>query len=429
MVAVIQETHGVPVARASAEGKGGGLVMASHSERSATGGESSTGPARSAARPRILLAAGGTGGHIYPAVALSEALRELAPEAEVQFCCGSRPAEHEIYRRLGLEPWSLPITFKRRGLRRRGRFLREMWASWREARRRLRERPVDVAVGFGSYLSVPPLLAARLSGARLVLHEQNVKPGAANRFLSAFAKLVATAGPLENHAFPPGRSREVGNPVRADLLGTVDRARARAHFQLDADRLVCLCMGGSQGALGLNRIMIEMLRRAKDSPDAGRRWQLLWSTGSAHHDQVLRGLEEAGIDPAGHVIRPYIDEMALAYGAADLVLARAGALTLAELSALGKPAVLVPLPTATGGHQAINARRRVRAGAAEMIEEADPRAADDLLALLERWRRGPGELRDMGEASRRLGRPRAAHDLAKLILDLAPNPRRAEAVN
>ena len=380
-----------------------------------------TTPPLSTRATRVLLAAGGTGGHITPAVALAEALAELAPDLQIQFCCGNRPTEVQLYRRLGLDPWILPVPYNRRGLANRARFVGNMLAAWRRARRLLRESPVQVAVGFGSYVSVAPLLAARAGGARLVLHEQNARPGMANRILAPFARALATASPLSQRLPLAPPARVVGNPIRKEIIRGADRAEARAFFRLRPARPVCLCLGGSQGAAGINQIALELLQRLRESEGPAARWQLLWSTGPAHFERVWQALQSIGMDPAEHMVSPFIDRMALAYAAADLVLARAGALTLAELTALGRPAVLVPLPTAAGGHQAVNARRLARAGAAEIIEEADPRAAEKLEALLEKWAAEPETLESMAQAARQQGRPEAARDLAQLVLEVVLN--------
>jgi UDP-N-acetylglucosamine--N-acetylmuramyl-(pentapeptide) pyrophosphoryl-undecaprenol N-acetylglucosamine transferase len=367
---------------------------------------------------RVLLAAGGTGGHIYPAVALAEALRRMAPDLEIQFCCGARPAELQIYRRLAIQPWVMPVSHHRPGLPEGAKFLWQMLASWRMARRLLRERPVAVAVGFGSYASVPPLLAARLAGARLVLHEQNVRPGIANRLLAPLARWIATAETPGGRAFPPARTRVVGNPVRVEMLQAADRQEARRHFRLGGDRLVCLCLGGSQGAVGLNQLLLELTGRLARGESAAGRWQLLWSTGPAHFKPLTEATRNFGIDPSEHTLTPYIERMGLAYAAADLVLARAGALTLAELTALGKPAVLVPLPTSAGGHQAVNARKLVEAGAAVVLLQDEPEAAAKLEGWLTEWAQAPEKLAKMAEASRRLGKPEAAKELAGLVMGL-----------
>ncbi len=367
---------------------------------------------------RVLLAAGGTGGHIYPAVALEAALRAAAPDVQVEFVCGQRPSEWHLYRRLGIEPWVLPLGHKRPGLVERIRFMSQFTAALRAARRRLRQSPVNVAVGFGSYVSVAPLLAAKMSGARIVLHEQNVAAGMANRLLAPLASAVATAVERPIGLWGRRKHKLVGNPVRADLFKPFDRAEARKYFRLGDEGLVCLCMGGSQGALGLNHLLLDLIHRTVGMESPAAKWQFLWSTGPAHFEQVTHELELiTGRDRHGHGVNPYIEEMGRAYAAADLVIGRAGALTLAELTALGLPAVLVPLPNAGGGHQFDNARRFVEAGGGALIDQRDTNAAERLEEILGRLADSPAELAAMAAASKSLGRPNAAGELASLILE------------
>jgi UDP-N-acetylglucosamine--N-acetylmuramyl-(pentapeptide) pyrophosphoryl-undecaprenol N-acetylglucosamine transferase len=367
----------------------------------------------------VLLAAGGTGGHIYPAIALADALTELDPGVRIKFCCGARPAELQIYRRLKIHPWVMPVSHHRPGLIEKCRFVSRMLASWRKSRRRLRRFPVDVAVGFGSYVSAPPLLAARMSGAMLVLHEQNLRPGVATRWFAPLARWIAVAEQPIGGRLPADRVRVVGNPVRAEMLRPVDREEARKFFRLHPDRLVCLCVGGSQGAAGLNRLLLELIGRMAQPESMAGRWQLLWSTGTEQFKSMTQAVANMGPESGGHLLEPYIERMELAYGAADLVLARAGALTLAELTALGKPAVLVPLPSAKGGHQDQNARRLVDAGAAVLLPQDDPQSPAQLETWLSQWAQVPETLEQMSRASKKLGRPDAAKELAKLVLELA----------
>lgn len=367
---------------------------------------------------RVLLAAGGTGGHIYPAVALAAALREMAPDVEVEFVCGQRPSEWHLYRRLGIEPWILPLGHKRSGVVERVRFISQFTAAMRAARRRMRRKPVSVAVGFGSYVSVAPLIAARMSGAKIVLHEQNVAAGVANRLLAPMASAIATAVERPIGLLGRRKHRLVGNPVRTEMFKPFDRAEARKYFRLGGEGLVCLCVGGSQGALGLNRLLLDLIHRTVGMESPAAKWQFLWSTGPAHYEQVTRELEMiSGRDRHGHSVNPYIEEMGRAYAAADLVIARAGALTLAELTALGLPAVLVPLPHAGGGHQFDNARRFVEAGGGALVDQRDKAAAERLEEIMGRLAESPAELAAMAAASKALGRPNAARELASLILE------------
>jgi UDP-N-acetylglucosamine--N-acetylmuramyl-(pentapeptide) pyrophosphoryl-undecaprenol N-acetylglucosamine transferase len=161
---------------------------------------------------------------------------------------------------------------------------------------------------------------------------------------------------------------------------------------------------------------MELIVRLSREEGPAARWQLLWSTGTAHFKEMADAMAKCGIDAEEHALTPYIERMGLAYAAADLVVARAGALTLAELTALGKPAVLVPLPTSKGGHQLGNARRLAESGAAVALPQNDPNAAQKLAQWLGRWAADPTELAAMAEASRRAGRPQAARELAELVL-------------
>jgi UDP-N-acetylglucosamine--N-acetylmuramyl-(pentapeptide) pyrophosphoryl-undecaprenol N-acetylglucosamine transferase len=367
----------------------------------------------------VLLAAGGTGGHIYPAIALAEAIAELDPAVKIKFCCGARPAELQIYHRLKIRPWIMPVAYNRPGILWRCRFIGQMLASWRKSRRRLKRRPVDVAVGFGSYVSVPPLVAARMRGACIVLHEQNLRRGTANRLLTPLARWIAMAGEPAGDRPPAKRTRIVGNPVRASMQKPGDRDAARKFFRLKPDRLVCLCVGGSQGAVGLNRLLLNLIGRMLQAESHAGRWQLLWSTGMTNYQAMTEAIKSMGSEAGDHILAPYIERMDLAYASADLVLARAGALTLAELTALGKPAVLAPLPTAKGGHQEENARRLVQAGAAVLLSQDAPEAPAQLETWLSAWAQAPETLEEMSRASRALGRPGAAKELARLVLELA----------
>ncbi len=367
--------------------------------------------------PRVLLAAGASGGHIMPAVALAEALTELAPHVQLQFVSGNRSTELQIYRRLKIEPWVLPVPHNRPGFSQRVKFLGQMSAAWRQSRQLLKAHPVKVAVGFGGYISAPPMLAARLAGARLALFEPNVHPGAANRLLAPFAKLVACAEETKWDVFPHAHTRPIGNLVRQSFLHPVAKADARSFFRLRPDRMVLLCTGGSQGAAKVNRILLDLARRINELESPASRWQLLWSTGHAHYQQVMQGLKDLGINPADHSINPFIEEQSTALSASDAVLTRAGALTLAELTVVGRPAIIMPLAGGYG-HQLYNARRMQEAGMAEMLDENDPQAGDKLEALLGAWAEYPETLEKMSAAARVLGRPHAARQMAELVLEL-----------
>lgn len=424
-------------------------------------------PAASARAARVLLVAGGTGGHIYPALALGRELRRVAPGIDVRYCCGSRPGEMRIYESQSLQPWILPMSGRRPGVANTARFLLEYLRAVRLVRRHARRWRPDLVVGFGNYLSAAALPACLGLGARMALHEQNAHPGAANRWLSRLVcDRVMTGAPTEPGAFPPAKVVDVGNPVREDLLGPADRADARRRFGLPENGAVALCFGGSLGALGLNKLMISALEKIEnslgkspqraDAPDTAtldaaerktgeaapnssgnlvegaqtgrhndfevKEFQafLLWATGPQLYDEVSGWLDRVPRLKTRIRLFPYIDDMKAAYGAADLVISRAGASTLAEITAIGIPSVLVPLPTSAGDHQRVNARAIERAGAAWVIEQAaddgPARLAEILTALGSP--EGDARLKQMGESARALGRPDAAAAMGRAVLEL-----------
>jgi UDP-N-acetylglucosamine--N-acetylmuramyl-(pentapeptide) pyrophosphoryl-undecaprenol N-acetylglucosamine transferase len=370
---------------------------------------------------RILLAAGGTGGHIYPAIALAEAVLELSPSTQIRYSCGSRPGELQIYRSRGIEPIALPLSGHRRGLVNQARFASELFRAYFAAAKAVREFLPDLAVGFGSYASVPALLAARRRGARIVIHEQNAQPGLANRLFARRADLVLTGIPTVEGAFPPEKTRLTGNPIRKELLAEIDPKLARRELGLPEAGSVCLCFGGSLGASRVNAAVFATIEKLPpDSP-----WHFLWATGPMDHNRIKERLSGGSVATRATIV-PYLNRMDLAYAAADLVIARAGAITLAEITALGKPALLIPLPTAAGGHQLSNARVLEQNGAAIVIEEGDASSVEKISTALSNFRDDCDKLRAMSEAARRLGLPHAARTMAEAIGQLwSPKPAKS----
>lgn len=372
-------------------------------------------PAGSLGFRRILMAAGGTGGHIFPALELGRALREADPSVVIEYCCGSRPGELQIYRSNGIEPIVLPATGRRSGILAQLQFLREMIASYRIAMKGVHRFQPDLAIGFGNYSSWPILSAARRMGAATALHEQNVVPGLANRWLGRYANLIMLGMPARDGLFPRGRIVLTGNPVRKDLLKPQDPKQARLTLGLPADKLIGLAFGGSLGAAAINRLT---LNAAKSAASSGK-WHFLWASGPRGFEEIRSTLERDPPLARSVTLLPFIDRMDLAYSAADLVLCRAGALTIAELTALGKPALLVPLPTSAGGHQLANARRLASAGAASLIEESDPEAEKKVQTSLRNFAEDCSILRRMGGASRGLGEADAAEKMVSALASLA----------
>ncbi len=377
---------------------------------------------------RVLFAGGGTGGHVYPALAVAEAMRG----AEMLFVGSKRGIEERIVRRAGLSYRGVPVEgFHRRPTVANLLFpFRLAWAcaaAWRVVRG---FRP-EVVLGTGGFASGPPVFAAWLQGVPIVLQEQNAYPGVTTRILSRWAAELHLAFAEARDELPErvrDRARCTGNPVRvslaADLQGAGDgadaRRAARASIEgLDPERATLLVLGGSQGSRLLN---VAVGRLLESEIDRLPPFQILWATGRKLYAEVIE--QQLPASPAVPVVvRPYLEEMSTAYAAADLVLCRAGAITCAELALVGRSSVLVPLASAAGDHQSHNARALAGAGAARIVTEdrlLDPRTSGRVLAeLLSELLGDRRALDEMASSARALARPEAAREIAGRLAAIA----------
>lgn len=360
---------------------------------------------------RVILTTGGTGGHIFPALAVAEEITRRYPKARILFLGGQYGPEADLAARAGLEYVGLPV----RGVM--GRGLRALAAAgamglgvWRAVSVVRRFDP-DIAVGFGGYAAFAGVLAARLCGRPAAIHEQNAIPGLTNRLLGHVVQRVFLSLPDTAGVFPARRCVATGNPVRAAIVAAGATNTADAADKGDALRSAhsrrLLVMGGSLGARAINDAVVAALPALRD---AGV--QLWHQTGTSDWERVRTGYKQAGISEAR--VEAFIDDVASAYTWADLVLCRAGATSVAELAVAGKPSVLVPFPFATHNHQLHNARHVADAGAALVVEQkdvtpgADGKPAVALDRVLVELLADRERLADMGRAARAMGRPQAA---------------------
>jgi len=357
---------------------------------------------------QVVISGGGTGGHLFPALAVSAALLARRPEARVLFVGASEGVEATILPRLGHAFRGLRVhQVKGRGWQAKLAALLALPSAVRQAARLLRESGARVVLGVGGYASVPTVLAARLLRIPAVIHEQNAYPGLANRCLARMASAVAVSFEAAAGFFPAGRVAVTGNPVRHEIRPG-DAAEARRKLTLAPERFTVLTFGGSQGAHRLNLGVVEALPRLTAQR---AKIQFLHATGERDLARVRQAYEEGGF-PAR--VEAFFQDMAVAYAAADFVIARAGAGTIFELAAVGKPALLVPYPYAANDHQRLNAEVAVGVGAAWTVPDHfcdGQRIAASLQAALEK----PALLRKMGEQARRLARPDAAARIAELL--------------
>lgn len=369
----------------------------------------------------VVLAGGGTGGHIEPMLALADALRGRAGASAVRITClgTARGMETRLVPARGYDLRLIPpVPLPRRPTLDLLRVPARVWRSVAETRVLLDELAADVVVGFGGYVAMPAYLAARRAGIPIVVHEQNALPGLANRIGARLAARVTATVP----GTPLHRAEHVGMPLRraiSSLDRPAARAGARAEFGLDADRPTLLVVGGSQGAASLNRAAVG----AADALTAAG-IQVLHARGPKNTD-VAVSQRPAGSAP--YVVVDYLERMDLAYAAADLALCRAGAVTVAELSAVGLPAAFVPLPIGNG-EQRRNALPMVEAGGGFLVEDADLSPAwigSTLLPLLS----DPAALAGYTRSAAAAGVPDADEKLADIVLQVAAEKPPPEATS
>lgn len=358
---------------------------------------------------RVLLAGGGTGGHLMPALAIAYGIREARPDVEPVLVGARRGIESAVLPGHPFRHHLLPLEpLYRRTWWRNFRWPFLLWPLARAIGRVLATERPAVVVGTGGYASGPVVWRAQRAGIPTALQDQNAFPGITTRWLARRARQVHLGFPEAKRHLRLGTGTLVydfGNPIRPPE--PTDRAAALRSVGVDTSRRTLFVVGGSQGALALNRVLAAVLERGL-LPDVN----VLWGTGHAHFARY-----EHLAAPGRVVIRGFFDPMAPAYAAADLVVARAGAMTVAELCAWGKPSVLVPLPTAAGDHQTANARALVAGGAATLLPERDL-TAEALADLVRGLLRSPARLESLGRAARSRGRPNAARDIVSKILTL-----------
>jgi UDP-N-acetylglucosamine--N-acetylmuramyl-(pentapeptide) pyrophosphoryl-undecaprenol N-acetylglucosamine transferase len=359
----------------------------------------------------MLIAGGGTGGHLFPGIALAEEFTTRHPRNTVLFVGSKRGLEARVVPAAG---FALQ-TISARGLKGkslvdflRGLLLlpRAFVESWRILSR---FRP-EVVVGVGGYASGPVVFTAWLRRIPTAVQEQNALPGFTNRVLGHFVQAVFISFEEARSAFPAEKTHLVGNPVRRKLLDNYLRSKS-AH-----DRFEVLVLGGSLGAHGLNGRVLEALGFLQDLRDA---IDFVHQSGLADVEQVRKGYQALGFRAE---VVDFIEDMSAAYARASLVVCRAGATTVAELAICKKASVLVPFPGASDDHQAVNARALVAAGAAVMFREAEL-TGERLASTIRELYRHPEQLERMGRQAGLLGRPEAARELADVCVGLIERSR------
>ncbi|MDR0874671.1 MAG: undecaprenyldiphospho-muramoylpentapeptide beta-N-acetylglucosaminyltransferase [Clostridiales Family XIII bacterium] len=361
---------------------------------------------------RLLLASSSTGGHIYPALAIAAEVRARDPDAEILFVSASWEIGKDIVGRYGYAQTFIDAQgFDRRNPFNNISTLRSLVRSSRQIKKIFRDFRPDIVMGTGGHVAGPVIRAARKQGIQAVIQEQNVLPGLANRLAERYADRVFVAFPEAAEHFKEKDKIVVsGNPVRAEFFA-LDREEARADLGIPEGNTAVFIFGGSQGASRINEAAIDVIKKL----GGGKGYTILFATGPQLYDEVLAALVIPGADPGSmdsvHVM-DYADPISRYYSAADLIVSRAGALTVSEVAAAGRASILIPSPNVVGNHQLYNAKALEDLGAALILDESE--IADGGLAeKIEELAGDPGKLRAMGEAAKRGAKP----DAVKVIVD------------
>lgn len=362
---------------------------------------------------KYLISGGGTGGHIFPAVSIANAIRKAQPDAEILFIGALGRMEMEKVPAEGYKIIGLPVRGFIRPLFHPGNLmvLLDLWKSIRQAKRIIREFKPDAAVGVGGYASAAALKAAAALGVPYILQEQNGFAGVTNQKLARGAKKICVAYPGMERFFPADRLVMTGNPVRQSLLEcTATVEEARRAFGLDPQLPTIFVTGGSLGARSVNNAICEGLKKLQESGV-----QVLWQTGKADGDKWEKAVATQQTDRIHPTV--FVKDMALAYRAADVVISRSGAGAVNEVCLIGKAAIFIPLPTAAEDHQTANARSLSSRDAAMLIpdSEAPARLVDEAIALVN----DKARIAQFEQNAKAMGKFGAADTIAQIVLDIA----------
>lgn len=373
---------------------------------------------------RVIVSGGGTGGHIFPAISIANAIRQLRPEAKILFVGAEGRMEMQRVPDAGYEIIGLPIAgFDRKRLWRNISVLIKLFRSQWKARKIIKEFKPQVAVGVGGYASGPTLKTAAMMGIPTLIQEQNSYAGVTNKLLAKNAKKICVAYEGMERFFPKDKIILTGNPVRQTLLANqIDREKAAKHFRLNPYQKTILIIGGSLGARTLNETMIACLEMIKSNPNV----QFIWQVGKIYINQVKAAIasycgeavDDKWIKSIPNLyVSDFIKQMEYAYAASDLVISRAGAGSISEFCLLGKPVILVPSPNVAEDHQTQNALALVRRDAALYIKDCE--AQEKLLELALHTIKDDMKLEKLSKNILDMALPNSAEIIANEVLRLA----------
>lgn len=358
---------------------------------------------------KVIISGGGTGGHIFPALSIANELKMQVPDVKILFVGALGKMEMERVPAAGYEIIGLPVMgMPRKASVKMFRFIWMLYKSMQKARKVIKDFHPDVAIGVGGFASGPVLKAAVRKGIPTILQEQNSYAGITNKLLSSKVKKICVAYPNMERYFPKEKISITGNPIRQNLLQTVDKNKAYTKFGFSSAKPVLLIVGGSLGARTLNESVMASLDKISKSDV-----QVIWQTGKIYYNEMQERLK--GVQPENLKAMEFLSNMDYAYSIADLVISRAGAGTISELCLLGKPSVLVPSPNVAEDHQTKNAMALVENDAAILVKDSDAkkRLFTEALDLVKDKER----LNQLSVNCRKLAKPNATTDIVNVILN------------
>ena len=362
---------------------------------------------------KVIIAGGGTGGHIYPAVAIARGILEKHKEANILFVGTERGMENSIIPREGFPFRKIKV----RGFMRKVTFqnviaIKENMVSFIECRKIIKDFKPDIVIGTGGYVCGTMLMTAALLGIPTLIHEQNAFPGVTNRILSRFVDKIALTFPEASSFFHHKNKIIVtGNPLR-DEITKISKQEGMKTLGFDTKKPLLLIIGGSRGAKSINENSMLIAADCENN----KKYQLLHMTGESQFQSVLSLYEKSGIpyDSANLKVTPYIHNAPYALAGADLIISRCGAGLISEITVLGKPSILIPYPYATDNHQEYNARALEKCGAANVILESDLNKSV-LLSEVKNLFDHDNHMSDMAMNSKKLGKPNATSDIVGIV--------------
>ena len=359
---------------------------------------------------KVLVSGGGTGGHIFPAISIANAIKNKCPNADILFVGAENRMEMEKVPAAGYPIIGLPVSgFDRKHLLKNIKVLFRLFKSIRLADKTVKSFSPDIAVGVGGYASGPTLWAASRRGIPTLIQEQNSYAGVTNKLLASKAKAICVAYENMERFFPKDRIILTGNPVRQELQNdTISREEAIRFFNLDPSKKTILVIGGSLGARTINNSIAAGIEKIPQNI------QLIWQSGKGYDTQAQKALEEK--KPENIKQMPFISRMDMAYKAADLVISRAGASSISELCLLGKPVILIPSPNVAEDHQTKNAQALSTKNAALMIRDCD--AQNLLIDTALKTVQDETSLKNMSDNISKMAQRDSATRIADIIFEL-----------